>query len=198
MEASIDLLTQTQQQSESGPDDMICRACLRATMGAAAAAADALPAQRLLLRAAAQRRSLCSAKTGPRRATSLLHPLRSPQISPSHATTSDRRFSTSAALSSDPGQTQDTSAPAPSGGLEKPSYLSEGESQVWDRLVAEFAPTQLVVQDISGGCGSMYGIEICSDKFRGLTMLKQQRLVNAALGDLMKDWHGLQLKTRSP
>lgn len=44
----------------------------------------------------------------------------------------------------------------------------------------------------------MYGIEICSEKFRGLNMLKQQRLVNAALGDLMKEWHGVQLKTRIP
>jgi len=87
---------------------------------------------------------------------------------------------------------------ASAGPPEKPTYLSEGESQIWDILVTEFAPTQLVVQDISGGCGSMYGIEICSEKFRGLNMLKQQRLVNAALGDLMKEWHGVQLKTRVP
>jgi stress-induced morphogen len=65
-------------------------------------------------------------------------------------------------------------------------------------LVAEFAPTQLEVKDISGGCGSMYGIEVCSEKFRGLNMLKQQRLVNAALGDLVKEWHGVQLNTRAP
>jgi stress-induced morphogen len=44
----------------------------------------------------------------------------------------------------------------------------------------------------------MYGIEISSDKFRGLSILKQQRLVNAALGDLVKEWHGLQVKTRVP
>lgn len=69
---------------------------------------------------------------------------------------------------------------------------------MWDILVAEFAPTQLLVQDISGGCGSMYGIDISSEKFRGLNMLKQQRLVNAALGDLVKEWHGVQLKTRAP
>jgi stress-induced morphogen len=64
--------------------------------------------------------------------------------------------------------------------------------------MAELAPTQLVVQDISGGCGSMYGIEVTSEKFRGLNMLKQQRLVNATLGDLVKQWHGVQLKTRVP
>jgi stress-induced morphogen len=82
--------------------------------------------------------------------------------------------------------------------LEKPDFLNEAESEVWDRLAKEFSPVELVVQDISGGCGSMYGIEISSEKFRGANMLKQQRMVNAVLGDLMKTWHGVQLKTRVP
>jgi stress-induced morphogen len=55
-----------------------------------------------------------------------------------------------------------------------------------------------MVQDISGGCGSMYGIEISSEKFRGANMLKQQRMVNSVLGDEMKAWHGVQLRTRVP
>lgn len=107
-----------------------------------------------------------------------------------------RTYSTSAS-STEP----QTATPEPAGGattLEKPDYLNDAESAVWDMLVAEFAPTELVVQDISGGCGSMYGIEICSEKFRGANMLKQQRMVNAVLGDLMKTWHGVQLKTRVP
>lgn len=82
--------------------------------------------------------------------------------------------------------------------LEKPDFLDAAESQIWDRLVNEFDPVELLVQDISGGCGSMYGIEISSEKFRGANMLKQQRMVNAVLGDLMKGWHGVQLKTRVP
>ncbi|KUI64666.1 Altered inheritance of mitochondria protein 1 [Cytospora mali] len=85
-----------------------------------------------------------------------------------------------------------------SSALEKPDFLNEAESTIWDRLVTEFNPVELVVQDISGGCGSMYGIEVSSEKFRGANMLKQQRMVNAVLGDLMKGWHGVQLKTRVP
>ncbi|KAL1864541.1 hypothetical protein VTK73DRAFT_5790 [Phialemonium thermophilum] len=81
---------------------------------------------------------------------------------------------------------------------QKPDFLDDAESLIWDRLVAEFEPTELLVQDISGGCGSMYGIEIASEKFRGVNMLKQQRMVNAVLGDLMKNWHGVQLKTKVP
>ncbi len=44
----------------------------------------------------------------------------------------------------------------------------------------------------------MYGIEIVSERFRGLSILKQQRLVNEVLGEDIKGWHGVQLKTRVP
>ncbi len=88
-----------------------------------------------------------------------------------------------------------TSSPA---GPEKPDYLDPSESDIWDKLVAEFSPTELMVQDISGGCGSMYGIEISSEKFRGVNLLKQQRMVNTVLGEQMKGWHGVQLRTKVP
>ncbi|KAI2465308.1 bola-like protein [Annulohypoxylon bovei var. microspora] len=81
---------------------------------------------------------------------------------------------------------------------EKPDYLDNDETVIWDKLMAEFTPTELTVQDISGGCGSMYAIEIASEKFKGLNMLKQQRMVNAVLGDQMKGWHGVQLRTKIP
>ncbi|KAI1430542.1 bola-like protein [Xylaria sp. CBS 124048] len=86
----------------------------------------------------------------------------------------------------------------PSNFYEKPRYLSEAESAIWDKLKAAFNPTYLVVQDISGGCGSMYGIEIESEAFRNHNMLKQQRMVNAILADEMKTWHGIQLRTKVP
>ncbi|ROV99118.1 hypothetical protein VMCG_06623 [Cytospora schulzeri] len=98
-----------------------------------------------------------------------------------------------------PGATTSTTEPeAKSSVVEKPDFLDEAESTIWDRLTKEFNPVELVVQDISGGCGSMYGIDISSKKFRGANMLKQQRMVNTVLGDLMKGWHGVQLKTRVP
>lgn len=52
------------------------------------------------------------------------------------------------------------------------------------------------VQDVSGGCGSMYAIEIASPKFKGLTMMKQHRLVQGILEEEIKGWHGLQLRTK--
>lgn len=82
--------------------------------------------------------------------------------------------------------------------LEAPSHLDEAEKKIWSLLYNEIAPTKLQVQDISGGCGSMYAIEVVSEKFRGLNMLKQQRLVNKILGDEIKGWHGVQLRTSVP
>ena len=79
-----------------------------------------------------------------------------------------------------------------------PPHLSEAELRVYNILAEELEPSELEVQDISGGCGSMYGIEVVSEKFRGLNMLKQQRMVNAALKELMdrEGWHGVQIRTR--
>jgi stress-induced morphogen len=81
---------------------------------------------------------------------------------------------------------------------EAPGHLNEKERQIWELLMKELECTSLEVQDISGGCGSMYGIDIVSERFRGKGMLAQQRLVNAVLGEEIKGWHGVQLKTRAP
>ncbi|KAK7755360.1 hypothetical protein SLS62_002586 [Diatrype stigma] len=107
-------------------------------------------------------------------------------------------YSTSASPATAPfSSSAPASSPSPST-PEKPDFLDRAESEIWDKLTAEFAPTELMVQDISGGCGSMYGIEITSEKFRGANMLKQQRMVNAVLGEQMKGWHGVQLRTKVP
>ncbi|KAF4472191.1 altered inheritance of mitochondria 1 [Fusarium albosuccineum] len=76
--------------------------------------------------------------------------------------------------------------------------MSPAESAIADILVEKLSPTQLLVQDVSGGCGSMYAIDITSSAFKGQTLLKQQRMVNAALGDLVKGWHGVQIRTKVP
>ncbi|KAK4661181.1 uncharacterized protein QC763_704530 [Podospora pseudopauciseta] len=158
---------------------MICRTCLRARL-----------AQRLS--SIVPKRTLFAATTrcAPAITTNFAIPARPQHQFPRIAAHAQRLYSSESAASA-------SQSSEPPSALPKPEDLTEGEAQVWDILVAEFAPTQLLVQDISGGCGSMYGIDISSEKFRGLNMLKQQRLVNAALGDLVKEWHGVQLKTRA-
>ena len=53
------------------------------------------------------------------------------------------------------------------------------------------------VQDISGGCGSMYAIEIESPKFKGLTVIKKHKLVNQVLKEEIAQWNGVQMRTRA-
>ncbi|KAK5137873.1 hypothetical protein LTR08_006642 [Meristemomyces frigidus] len=82
--------------------------------------------------------------------------------------------------------------------LEVPDYLNEAERKIFDTIRQELQPTKLEVQDISGGCGSMYALDIVSEQFKGLPVIKQHRLVNKVLGEEIKKWHGVQLKTKAP
>ncbi|CAM1505053.1 Fc.00g106900.m01.CDS01 [Cosmosporella sp. VM-42] len=76
--------------------------------------------------------------------------------------------------------------------------MSEAETAIASLLETALEPTELLVQDISGGCGSMYAIDITSAAFKGQSILKQQRMVNAALGEVIKEWHGVQIRTKVP
>ncbi|KAK3058801.1 hypothetical protein LTR09_000366 [Extremus antarcticus] len=82
--------------------------------------------------------------------------------------------------------------------VEPPEYLSEGERRVFDKIKEGLQPLKLEVQDVSGGCGSMYALDIVSDQFKGMPVIKQHRLVNKVLGEEMKAWHGVQMKTKAP
>ncbi|AET39823.1 Bol3p Ecym_5022 [Eremothecium cymbalariae DBVPG len=74
---------------------------------------------------------------------------------------------------------------------------SPQEKLIYDKLIKALQPTSLKVTDISGGCGSMFAIDITSLQFSGLTMVNQHKLVNEVLKDDIKHWHGLQLRTRT-
>lgn len=76
--------------------------------------------------------------------------------------------------------------------------LSDYEQLIYNKLIKDLNPQHLEVMDISGGCGSMFAISVISEKFKGLTMIKQHKLVNSVLADEIAKWHGLQLKTQAP
>ncbi|KAF8342034.1 bola protein [Cantharellus anzutake] len=73
--------------------------------------------------------------------------------------------------------------------------VTEGEQQIINKLKARFHPSRLVVQDVSGGCGTFYAINISSSAFKGLPTVKQHRLVTQELKEEVASIHGLQLKT---
>ncbi|KAI5362336.1 Putative BolA protein [Septoria linicola] len=93
---------------------------------------------------------------------------------------------------------RDEASIPPAASPQAPDYLDEAERRIFDILVKDLQPTKLEVQDISGGCGSMYALDIVSEQFKGLPVIKQHRLVNKVLGEEIKKWHGVQLKTKAP
>ncbi|CAO3600996.1 unnamed protein product [Absidia cylindrospora] len=78
-----------------------------------------------------------------------------------------------------------------------PEGLSEGESHIYNKLQLAFEPLRLRVSDVSGGCGSMYAIDIAATSFEGKSIVKQHRLINNLLKEEIKGMHGLQLRTSS-
>ncbi|XP_055538058.1 bolA-like protein 3 [Wyeomyia smithii] len=56
----------------------------------------------------------------------------------------------------------------------------------------------VVVSDISGGCGSMYEIYVETEEFKGLSTVKQHRLITETLKKEIKDMHGLRIHTSIP
>ncbi|TID19827.1 hypothetical protein CANINC_003710 [Pichia inconspicua] len=74
--------------------------------------------------------------------------------------------------------------------------LDPAEKHIYDKLQKALDPKSLFVKDVSGGCGSMYAINIESKAFNGINVVKQHRLVNSILKDEISKWHGLQLVTK--
>ncbi|CAH0676854.1 unnamed protein product [Chilo suppressalis] len=55
--------------------------------------------------------------------------------------------------------------------------------------------TYISIEDISGGCGAMYEISIEAKEFRGLSTVKQHRLVTNSLKNEIAEMHGIRIHT---
>ncbi|CAE6477593.1 BolA domain-containing protein [Rhizoctonia solani AG-1 IA] len=75
--------------------------------------------------------------------------------------------------------------------------LTEGEQVVFEKLNSRFHPSNLDVEDVSGGCGTFYAISITSVAFKDLPMVKQHKLVTEELKKEIAGFHGLQIKTKA-
>ncbi|EGF77320.1 hypothetical protein BATDEDRAFT_13976 [Batrachochytrium dendrobatidis JAM81] len=76
----------------------------------------------------------------------------------------------------------------------KPEY-TPGERMIHEKLANQLQATRLNVKDISGGCGSMYAVEVASPMFYGISLVKQHRIVTDLLRDDIKAMHGIQINT---
>ncbi|MCX5614058.1 BolA family protein [Bombella saccharophila] len=65
-------------------------------------------------------------------------------------------------------------------------------------LRTAFPGAQIVVEDLAGD-GDHFACEVVSDVFRGLSRVKQHKLVYDAFGDRVgTELHALAVKTRAP
>uniref|UniRef100_A0A1B6LRB3 BolA-like protein 3 n=1 Tax=Graphocephala atropunctata TaxID=36148 RepID=A0A1B6LRB3_9HEMI len=81
----------------------------------------------------------------------------------------------------------------------KPIQTVPVESNIQDILRKNFPSAEYIeVRDVSGGCGAMFEISVITEEFRGLTIVKQHRLINEALKEEIKDMHGLRIHTALP
>ncbi|BES93745.1 BolA-like protein [Nesidiocoris tenuis] len=73
---------------------------------------------------------------------------------------------------------------------------SNAEEKLKSILKTSFPEAKSVeVVDVSGGCGAMYEIYVEAPQFKGLSIVKQHRLVTNALKEEIKDMHGLRIQT---
>uniref|UniRef100_K3WXP7 BolA-like protein n=1 Tax=Globisporangium ultimum (strain ATCC 200006 / CBS 805.95 / DAOM BR144) TaxID=431595 RepID=K3WXP7_GLOUD len=75
---------------------------------------------------------------------------------------------------------------------------TEAENAMHAALAERLAAVHVKVTDVSGGCGSMFDIEVASPQFVGQTRVKQHRMVNEILKEEIKGMHGLTIRTMTP
>eukprot|EP00939_MAST-03C_sp_MAST-3C-sp1_P001376 g1376.t1 len=71
------------------------------------------------------------------------------------------------------------------------------ESRMEYQLEKALDASSVAVTDISGGCGSMYKVEIESPKFVGVPLVKQHKMVTEVLKTEISEMHGLTISTKA-
>ncbi|KAJ1963341.1 hypothetical protein GGI12_002109 [Dipsacomyces acuminosporus] len=79
-----------------------------------------------------------------------------------------------------------------------PAFATDGEKHIYNKLMDGLKPSKLSVTDSSGGCGSMYVVEIEAECFRGINRVKQTKMVNSLLKDELKEMHGMRVLCTVP
>uniref|UniRef100_M4BXR7 BolA-like protein n=1 Tax=Hyaloperonospora arabidopsidis (strain Emoy2) TaxID=559515 RepID=M4BXR7_HYAAE len=75
---------------------------------------------------------------------------------------------------------------------------SEAEQAMHTALQQQLKAEHVKVTDVSGGCGSMFDVEVASAQFAGQSRVKQHRMVNEVLREEIKTMHGLTIRTMTP
>ena len=71
---------------------------------------------------------------------------------------------------------------------------------IHDRLKTSLDAIEVEVVDQSGGCGAQYAVRVVSERFRGMSLVAQHRLVNSVLKEELTSggMHSLRITTKCP
>ncbi|KAG5884659.1 hypothetical protein JTB14_005403 [Gonioctena quinquepunctata] len=73
------------------------------------------------------------------------------------------------------------------------------EALIMNKLRKKFPSASTInVEDTSGGCGAMFNVAVETAEFKGLSVMKQHRIVYDTLKEQITEIHGLHLETRAP
>ena len=69
------------------------------------------------------------------------------------------------------------------------------KSIIEGKITSELNPSRIEVVDMSGNCGTAFQVYVKSEKFNGLTLIAQHKLLNKILEQELKEIHSIQYKT---
>ncbi|XP_022914107.1 uncharacterized protein [Onthophagus taurus] len=75
--------------------------------------------------------------------------------------------------------------------------VKKKEEELTNILAKKFPNAKKIdVNDVSGGCGSMFDVVIASDDFKDMNLVKQHQMVTNALKEEIKLLHGIRIQTK--
>jgi len=77
-------------------------------------------------------------------------------------------------------------------------FATTTEEEMTKLLEKELDAAQVVVEDVSGGCGASFRVEVVSSAFEGKKKLDQNRMVHRVLKNEIPNIHALTVVTKVP
>lgn len=78
------------------------------------------------------------------------------------------------------------------------AFASETEAAIQEKLQNALTVKDVKVRDTSGGCGTMFEIQLSAEEFRNKSIVQQHKVVTKVLQDDISQWHGFTLLTSAP
>lgn len=78
------------------------------------------------------------------------------------------------------------------------SFASVAETAIEEKLQKALTVKAVKVRDTSGGCGTMFEINVTAEEFRSKSIVQQHKLVTKALQSDISQWHGFTMLTSAP